>query len=96
MGSVLRAGTVIAAAAAALAISSGAAAAGSAASGAASFAGQGVQLSLGLARQLTGTEASVALLPSTSTSGGAGLMPIVIGLLATVAGFLLMRRSQTN
>ena len=80
---------------AALALS-GSAAAATIVSSTTSLVGQSVQLSMGAARQLVGTEAAVAILPSTSTSGGVGLIPLVVGLMATLVGFVLVRRSQTN
>ena len=49
-------------------------------------------LSAGIARQLTGTESLVAVLPSTSTGGDLGLLTLAAGLASTLGGFLLLRR----
>jgi hypothetical protein len=65
-------------------------------SNASAFAGQQIQLSVGAARQLVGTEGAIAILPSTATSGGAGFVPLLAGLAATLVGFVLVRRSQTS
>jgi LPXTG-motif cell wall-anchored protein len=59
-----------------------------------SSVGQAVELSSGIARQLTGTEAAVAVLPSTSTGSDLGLLTVGAGLAATLGGFFLLRRHR--
>lgn len=56
---------------------------------------QAMQLSAGVARQLTGTESLVAILPSTSTGSNVALLTVGAGLAATVGGFFLLRRRST-
>ena len=59
---------------------------------------QVAELSAGLARQVDGTVALFAVLPSTSTSTGSelGLLLVGAGLASTVGAFLVLRRQQRS
>jgi len=59
---------------------------------------QVAELSSGLARQVDGTEALIAILPSTSTSteSGLGLLMVAAGLASTAGAFVVLRRQQRS
>jgi len=59
---------------------------------------QVAELSSGLARQVDGTEALFAILPSTSTSTGSelGLLMVGAGLATTAGAFLVLRRQRSS
>ena len=59
---------------------------------------QVAELSSGLARQVDGTVALFAVLPSTSTSTGSdlGLLMVGAGLASTAGAFLILRRQKRS